>query len=120
MRCASWVLIAAGSVALLLGSCSDAELPERTIRRDDCLRDVHLDQLPQAMTRCNQVVAMYPQDPLPRSERAVLLALSGDDNGACRDIETAHALLARARPGSLDPLLTSELSVRRSSCRSQG
>ena len=117
MRCLSWVLIAAGSAALLLGGCSDAELPERTVRRDDCLRDVHLDQLPQAMSRCNAVVARYPQDPLPRSERAVLLALAGDDNAACRDIEAAHVLVARARPGSLDPLLVSELTVRRNSCR---
>jgi hypothetical protein len=103
--------------ALLLSSCGDGALPERTLRRDDCLRDVDLAALPEAMRQCNQVVARYPQDPLPRNERSLLLALSGDDQGACRDIAVAHGLVQRAKAGSLDPLLVSEINVRRSSCQ---
>ena len=103
--------------ALLLSSCGDGALPERTLRRDDCLRDVDLEALAQAIRRCGQVVARYPTDPLPRNERSLLLALSGDDQGACRDIDKAHALVQRTKAGSLDPLLVSEIQVRRSSCR---
>ena len=105
--------------ALLLGSCSEAELPERSLQRDDCLREVNLKQLQPAIQRCNQVVARYPQDPLPRNERSLLLALSGDDPGACREIEAAQKLAKQAKPGSVDPLLASELNVRLNSCRQQ-
>ena len=112
-------LLLATGTALLLSSCGDGALPERSLRRDDCLRDVNLEALPQAIRRCNQVVARYPDDPLPRNERSLLLALAGDDPGACRDIEVAQALVQRAKAGSLDPLLVSEIKVRRRSCREQ-
>ena len=119
VRPTTWVAIAASSIALLLSSCSEAELPQRSVQRNDCLRDVNLEQLQQALSRCNQVVARYPQDPLPRNERSLLLALAGDDSGACREIEAAQALVRRFKPNSLDPLLVSELKVRQSSCRNQ-
>ena len=102
----------------LLSSCSDAALPARSLQRDDCLRSVRLQQLQQAIARCNQVVARFSQDPQPRSERSLLLALAGDDQAACRDIEAAHQLAKRAKPGSLDPLLAAEIDSRRRSCRS--
>ncbi len=120
MRRAAWMVVATAGLSLLLASCSEAELPERSLRRDDCLREVHLNQLQQALKRCNAVVAHFPMDPQPRSERSVLLALTGDDNAACRDIEAAHALVQRSRAGRLDPLLVSELEVRRRSCRGNG
>jgi len=110
-------LLATIGFALLLGSCSEADLPERSVQRDDCLRDVRLDQLPQALKRCDQVVQRFPEDPLPRNERSLLLALSGDDKGACREINTAHALLQRSKTKDIDPLLVSELHVRRRSCQ---
>jgi hypothetical protein len=49
----------------------------------------------------------------------VLLALAGDDAAACRDIETAQRLVARAARGSLDKLLVSEVAMRQRSCLSQ-
>jgi len=102
---------------VLLQACSEAELPQRSVQADDCLRDVQLEQLPQALKRCDQVVARYPRDPAPRNERALLLSLNGQDQAACREIEAAHDLARQARPGSVDPLLASELRMRRQSCQ---
>lgn len=103
--------------AVLLSGCSEAELPQRSLQPDDCLREVQLDQLQQAIARCDRVVAQFPQDPGPRNERSLLLALAGNDQAACREIEAAHRLAQQARPNSLDPLLVSELAMRRRSCR---
>lgn len=104
---------------LLLGGCAEADLPQRSVQRDDCLREVRLDQLQQALHRCDQVVAQYPQDPAPRNERSLLLALAGNDQAACREIEAAHRLAAKPSAGRLDPLLVSELEMRRRSCQSE-
>ena len=117
MRHASTLLLLTST--LLLTSCAEADLPERSLRRDDCLREVQLNQLPAALKRCDKVVAAFPQDPLPRNERSVLLALSGDDKGACREIAAASELIQRAKPNTVDPMLRSELSVRRRSCLRQ-
>ena len=87
------ILLALTTVAvasLVLNGCSEADLPQRNLQRDDCLRDVHLDQLTQALKRCDKVVAAFPSDPGPRNERSLLLALSGDDPGACRAVRRGH------------------------------
>ena len=102
---------------LVLVGCSEADLPQRSLQRDDCLRQVSLQDLPQAIRRCDQVVARFPQDPGPRNERSVLLALAGDDQAACREIEAASRLAQQARAGKVDPMLLSELKTRRESCR---
>ena len=107
-----------GLCVLLLSGCSEAELPQRSLQPDDCLRNVRLDQLPQAIQRCDQVVARFPQDPQPRNERSLLLALSGNDAAACREIDAAHRLAQTAKPATLDPMLRSELEMRRRSCLS--
>ncbi|MEB3235648.1 MAG: hypothetical protein VKM98_09495 [Cyanobacteriota bacterium] len=119
MKCTRVALNTVALGALLLGGCSEAELPQRSLQRDDCLREVRLDQLPQALGRCDKVVAAFPSDPGPRNERSLLLALSGDDPAACRDIAAAQQLARQAKPGSLDPLLVSELAVRQRSCQRQ-
>lgn len=120
MRIPLTVPLAMVATAIALGGCSEADLPQRSLRRDDCLREVNLQQLAQAIRRCDQVVGRFPEDPGPRNERSVLLALKGDDEAACRDIESAHRLAQRAKPGGLDPLLLSELKVRHKSCLNQG
>ncbi|MBM5799701.1 MAG: hypothetical protein FJ077_02420 [Cyanobacteria bacterium K_DeepCast_35m_m2_023] len=112
------VLAALGlTLTAALVGCSEADLPQRTMRRDDCLRDVSLQALPQALRRCDQVVARFANDPGPRNERSVLLALAGDDKAACRDIEAAMTLVRQAPAKRLDPLLVSELKTRHQSCR---
>jgi len=104
--------------AALLSGCSEAELPQRSLQADDCLREVQLEQLDAALSRCDRVVAQYPNDPAPRNERSLLLALKGDDAAACREIEAAHKLAQQQGTGKLDPMLVSELSMRRRSCQS--
>ena len=120
MTRAAVALLVAATSALALQACSEADLPQRSLQPDDCLRDLNLEQLPQALARCDQVVARFPQDPAPRNERALLLSLGGQDQAACREIETAHGLALKARPGSLDPLLVSELKMRHQSCLKTG
>ena len=102
--------------ALLLQACGESDLPQRSLQADDCLREVNLQQLPQAIRRCDQVVARFPRDPAPRNERALLLSLNGQDQAACRESAAALALARQASRGSVDPLLASELRMRHQSC----
>jgi hypothetical protein len=102
--------------ALLLQACGESDLPQRSLQADDCLREVNLQQLPQAIRRCDQVVARFPRDPAPRNERALLLSLNGQDQAACRESAAALALARQASPGSVDPLLASELRMRHQGC----
>jgi hypothetical protein len=103
---------------LLFQACGESDLPQRSLQADDCLRDVNVQQLPQAIKRCDQVVARFPRDPAPRNERALLLSLNGQDQAACRESAAALTLARQARAGSVDPLLTSELTMRHQSCLS--
>ena len=59
------------SAMLLLGACAEEPLPERKLSADDCLTTVQIERLPQALRRCNRVVAAFPHDPQPLNERFV-------------------------------------------------
>lgn len=111
--------IAAGlGLALLLGGCAEEPLPERRLTVDDCLKEVRLDDLGDAMRRCDRVVKAFPQDPLPLNERFLLHTLAGDDEAACRDIARAVQLARRIPAAKLDRMLTEELKLREAGCRS--
>ena len=86
--------------ALLLQACGESDLPQRSLQADDCLREVNLQQLPQAIRRCDQVVARFPRDPAPRNERALLLSLNGQDQAACREIPLLQPFFEVAIEGS--------------------
>jgi hypothetical protein len=100
----------------MLTACAEEPLPQRRISRDDCLSEVKLDQLREAIARCDKVVAAYPQDPLPLNERYLLHTLAEDDRAACRDIVQAAALARRLPPERLDPMLRSDLKRRLADC----
>ena len=104
-------------VALLLSGCVEEPLPQRPISREDCLQTVELENLPEALERCNKVVTAFPKDPGPLNERFLLHTLAGDTTAACRDITQATALAAKLPKGKLDPILLQELEVRQQSCR---
>ena len=104
-------------IALLLGGCVEEPLPQRPISREDCLQTVELEKLPEALERCNKVVAAFPKEPGPLNERFLLHTLAGDTAAACRDINQATALAAKLPAGKLDPILLQELEVRQKSCR---
>lgn len=102
---------------LLLGACAEEPLPQRRLSVDDCLTNVALDRLDQAIERCNRVVASFPGQPQPLNERFLLHWLKGDETAACRDIRQAQVLARRLPPARIDRLLRRDLELRVASCR---
>ena len=84
----------------------------------DCLRRVQMNDLQQALERCNSVVEAHPNHPQPSNERALLHSLAGNNTTACRDSLAAAKLLKQlsAQPPA-DPLLVEEIELRAKSCR---
>jgi len=111
-------LLLGALLACLLGGCAEEPLPQRRISRDDCLGEVSLDRLKEAIARCDTVVAACPQDPQPLNERFLLHTLAEDDKAACRDIVRASELAQKRPAASLDPLLRDDLRRRLADCRS--
>lgn len=101
---------------LLVGGCSEAPLPQRQLRADDCLRGLQLNRLDAQLRRCNQVVAAFPNQPGPLNDRYLLRSLAGDDDGACSDIAAAMPLAARLPSNAENDQLRSELKLRQSIC----
>jgi len=101
---------------LLLGACAEEALPQRSLGVDDCLANVKLDELEQALKRCDRVVAAFPSQPQPLNERFLLHWLKGDETAACRDIRQATSLTRRLPPARLDRQLRNELQLRLASC----
>lgn len=108
-------LLALGALLLLAG-CAEEPLPQRSLSVDDCLTNVKLDQLDQAIRRCDKVVAAFPKQPQPRNERFLLYWLKGDEQAACSDIRQADALARRLPPAKVDRLLRRDLELRLASC----
>jgi hypothetical protein len=104
-------------LVLLLAACAEEPLPKQRLGRDDCLVQVKLKELKEALQRCDAVVAAFPRDPGPLNDRFLLHTLSGDGEAACRDIKLADALARKQPAGELDPLLVEELKLRVASCR---
>jgi hypothetical protein len=108
------------ALAGLLTGCAEEPLPQRRISTDDCLSEVRMEKLKEALESCNKVVAAYPNDPLPLNERYVLHTLAEDDKAACRDLAKALELATRIPAGRLDPILRHDLQIRRADCVSAG
>jgi hypothetical protein len=86
----------------------------------DCLDEVKLDRLADAIRQCNAVVAAHPLDPRPWSDRSLLHNLAGDQKAACEDIRRAATLLRTDHgAASADPQLRLDIRVRQESCREQ-
>lgn len=112
-------LVAALGVLCLLAGCAEEPLPQRRLSVDDCLTNVQLDNLNEALQRCDQVVASFPKEPQPLNERFLLHWLKGDEAAACRDIHKAAELARRIPPATLDRLLRRDLELRVASCREE-
>jgi hypothetical protein len=103
-------------IACLLTACAEEPLPQRRINRSDCLLTIDLDHLPEALRRCDAVVAAFPKDPGPLNDRFLLLILADKDAAACQDIRKAEAL-ARALPArKMDSQLRQGLDLRLADC----
>ena len=116
----SGALLAGLLLAGLLGGCAEEPLPQRQISHKDCLSEVKLANLKEAIARCNKVVAAFPKDPLPLNERFLLHTLAENDRAACNDIQRAAELARQAPPGRLDAVLRRELTLRQADCREAG
>jgi hypothetical protein len=114
-----WLALALLLASLVTG-CSEEPLPQRSISHDDCLSDLRMDKLKQALERCDKVVAAYPNDPLPLNERYLLHTLAEDDRAACRDIARAGQLAKRTPAPRLDAGLGRDLEHRQADCRAAG
>jgi len=113
-------IVLALAVAGLLTGCAEEPLPQRRISTDDCLSEVRMEKLKEALENCDKVVAAYPNDPLPINERYVLHTLAEDDKAACRDLAKALKLASGIPAGRLDPILRHDLQIRRADCISAG
>ena len=107
------------TMGFLIAGCREEPLPEAPMRSDDCLRDIKLDQLGEQLKRCDRVVAAFPTNPVPLNDRYLLRSLSGPDQerAACADVRRATALARQAKPGSLDPQLQTDLTLRLALCQ---
>ena len=108
-----------GAMGVLVAGCSEEPLAEAPMRSDDCLRDIRLDQVGEQLKRCDRVVAAFPTNPAPLNDRYLLRSLTGPDQerAACADIRRATALASQAKPGSLDPQLRTDLTLRLALCQ---
>ena len=108
-----------GPLATLVTACSPAPAPKaQAPDPGDCLNGVAIEQLKEAIARCDAVVAAHPLDPQPLNDRALLLSLAHRQGAACKDSAKAAALLAQLAPGQpVDPTMAMEIRGRAASCR---
>ncbi len=122
---ALWCTALALTLALALGGCAAAEQPTTDsprLRQDECLDEVKVDQLDEALERCDKVVNAFPIEARPLSDRFVIHTLRGEQTKACQDIDRAAELLKATSNGkpakdAEDPQLVTDIGVRQESCR---
>jgi hypothetical protein len=105
---------------MLLAGCYDPAPDPRSSGPgvDDCLRNVQMDKLTEAIGRCDAVVSAHPNAPQPRNERALLHSLAGQTEASCNDSRAAAALLqGQQKHVSKDTLLVEEIRLRLRSCQ---
>jgi hypothetical protein len=81
-----------------------------------CLWGMDMKKLPEAISRCDAVVAAFPRDPFPLNERFLLHTLNQNRRAACQDIVRANALARRPQAPPTDELLRQDLKLRLASC----
>jgi len=102
-----WANVAAVGLGLLMVAACRQVKPEV----DSCLKDVDANALPQALDRCNRVVAAHLNDPRPLNDRFLLHTLLQNKAAACADISKAAAMVKTKGD------LKDEIEVRLDSCR---
>lgn len=113
------------ALTLALAGCAPAEPPTTEsprLRRDECLDEIKVDRLDQALEHCDKVVSAFPLEARPLSDRFVIHTLRGDQSRACQDIDKAAELLKATSNGkpakdAVDPQLVTDIRVRQESCR---
>lgn len=102
----AWGKAAAVGLGLLLLLSCRQEKP----KADSCLNNVDANALPQALERCNQVIAAHPKDAKPLNDRFLLYTLLQNKTAACKDIRKAAILISQKGD------LYDDIEVRLDSC----
>ena len=114
------ILMIGGLLLTGLGCRSRSEPKTATVSAEtsiaDCMSDLDLNKLDQALQRCNEVVDAHGDKPAALADRSLLLTLMGKTDQACADVTEAMALL-RQNKGSTDPMVVHELNIRHKSCK---
>ena len=114
------ILMIGGLLLTGLGCRSRSEPKTATVSAEtsiaDCMSDLDLNKLDQALQRCNEVVDAHGDKPAALADRSLLFTLMGKTDQACADVTQAMALL-RQNKGSTDPMVVHELNMRHKSCK---
>ena len=114
------ILMIGGLLLTGLGCRSRSEPKTATVSAEtsiaDCMSDLDLNKLDQALQRCNEVVDAHGDKPAALADRSLLLTLMGKTDQACADVTQAMELL-RQNKGSTDPMVVHELNMRHKSCK---
>ena len=108
------------SAAVLMAGCQSkqpatpANTPTPLV--SSCLGGFRMDELELIVRRCDEAIEQTPDQADLHRDRALVLALLGDQAKACDDVTTAVLLLKRSSQ-PVDPMLQHELQVRQSSCK---
>lgn len=82
----------------------------------NCMSNLDLNNLENALQRCNEVVDAHGDKPAALADRSLLLTLMGKTDQACADVNQAIGLLQQNNR-SVDPMVVHELNVRQKSCK---
>ena len=114
------ILMIGGLLLTGLGCRSRSEPKPSSVSAEtsiaDCMSDLDLNKLDQALQRCNEVVDAHGDKPTALADRSLLLTLMGKTDQACADVTQAMALLRQSKQ-STDPMVVHELNVRHKSCK---
>ena len=114
------ILMIGGLLLTGLGCRSRSEPKTATVSAEtsiaDCMSDLDLNKLDQALQRCNEVVDAHGDKPAALADRSLLLTLMGKTDQACADVTQAMALLRQSKQ-STDPMVVHELNMRHKSCK---
>jgi len=97
-------------------SAPTTTIPDAELTPQACLEELDLNNLDQALKRCNQIVAAHESNPAPLTDRSLLHTLMGQLERACLDVDKALILVKR-QGKTADPMVSHELSVRQTSCK---
>ena len=114
------ILMISGLLLTGLGCRSRSEPKPATVSPEtsiaDCMSDLDLNKLDQALQRCNEVVDAYGDKPAAFADRSLLLTMMGKTDQACADVTQGLALL-RKGSRTAEPMGVHELKVRHKSCK---
>ena len=84
-------------------------IPDAELTPQACLEELDLNNLDQALKRCNQIVAAHESNPAPLLRIVLLLPPWAGMDQACLDVDQALRLVKR-QGAKADPMINHELT----------